>query len=333
MAPIIFLSTLVTHLFGGSAGREGTAVQMGAGMASAACGFLKPSDVSTQTLLLSGVAAGFGGVFGTPFAGAVFGLEMISHHRPSLWMFFPSAVAAFTSHYTCSLWGASHTSYQVNCPIPGFSFGPFFAIDVLLLSKILLGGLAFGMAAKAFAIATYESKNMFEKLVSCPYKRPFIGGVCVLVLASLLGHDNLGLGTFSNDPDALTISSFFNAGHIPWWTWLSKAILTICTLSSGFKGGEVTPLFFVGASLGHTASEILSAPCDLFAAMGLVSVFAAASHTPLACTILGCELFGQQFAFYMAISCFAAHFVCGRASIYGAQFNSPQPPATMERSS
>ena len=332
MAPIIFLSTLATHLFGGSAGREGTAVQMGAGMASAACGLFKPSDVSRQTLLLSGVAAGFGGVFGTPFAGAVFCLEMIAHNRPSLWMFFPSAVAAFTSDYTCRLWGVVHTSYPVNLPMPDSSFGRFIGTDGLLISKILIAALTFGLVAKAFALAANESKKLFEKLIPCPYRRPFFGGVCVLALASLLGHDKLGLGTFSTDPDALTISSFFNSAHIPWSTWLSKAALTICTLSSGFKGGEVTPLFFVGASLGHTAAEIFAAPYDLFAALGLVSVFGAASHTPLACTILGCELFGYQFFPYFAVSCFVAKLVCGRASIYRAQFDFSQPPATLRRS-
>ena len=161
MAPIIFLSTLATHLFGGSAGREGTAVQMGAGMASAACGLFKPSDVSRQTLLLSGVAAGFGGVFGTPFAGAVFCLEMIAHNRPSLWMFFPSAVAAFTSDYTCKLWGVVHTSYPVNLPMPDSSFGKFIGTDGLLISKILIAALTFGLVAKAFALAANESKKLF----------------------------------------------------------------------------------------------------------------------------------------------------------------------------
>lgn len=332
MAPIIFLSTLATHLFGGSAGREGTAVQMGAGMASAACGLFKTSDLSRQTLLLSGVAAGFGGVFGTPFAGALFCLEMIAYNRPALWMFFPSAIAAFTSDYTCRLWGVSHGPYQVNHPMVDSLFGKLFGTDGLLLSKILIAALAFGLVAKAFAMATDKSKKLFEKLVPCPYRRPFFGGIGVLALASLLGHDKLGLGTFSNDPDALTISSFFNSAHIPSSTWVSKAALTICTLSSGFKGGEVTPLFFVGASLGHTVAEILAAPCDLFAALGLITVFGAASHTPLACTILGCELFGYQFGPCFAASCFFGNWVCGRASIYQAQFDFPQPPATFKRS-
>lgn len=332
MAPTIFLGTLVTHLFGGSAGREGTAVQMGAGIASAACGLFKLSDVSKQTLLLSGVAAGFGGVFGTPFAGALFGLEMIVHDRPSLWMFFPSAIAAVTSDYTCRLWGVVHTSYPLNLPMPDPSFINFLETEGVLVSKILMAALAFGLIGKAFAIASEESKKLFEKLIPCPYKRPFFGGVFVLALASLLGHENLGLGTFSHDPDALTISSFFHSAYIPWWTWLSKATITICTLSSGFKGGEVTPLFFIGASFGHTASEFFGGPCDLFAAVGLVSVFAAASHTPLACTILGCELFGYQFVAYFAAACFVAKLVCGRASIYRAQFDFSQPPTTLEHS-
>lgn len=324
MAAVIFSSTLITHLFGGSAGREGTAVQMGAGIASAVCGLLKPSAFSQQTLLLSGVAAGFGGVFGTPLAGAVFGMEMLIRNRPALWMLIPSALAASVSDWTCQRWGIGHTTYSASLP-PGELLGGFIHPDPLLFAKMLGAAVLFGLAAKAFANTSHSSRAFLEKHITSPHVRPLVGGVLIIALAGIIGDQYLGLGTFSTDPNALTISSFFTAGHIPSWPWFWKAIFTICTLSFGFKGGEVTPLFFIGASLGHTISGFASAPSDLFAALGLASVFAAASHTPIACAIMGCELFGAEFAVYFSMCCFVAHWVCGRSTIYRSQFNSAQP--------
>ena len=324
MAPMIFSSTLITHLFGGSAGREGTAVQMGAGIASAACGLLPLSASSRQTLLLSGVAAGFGGVFGTPAAGAVFGMEMLMQKRPALWMLIPSAVAAFFSDWTCQRWGISHTTYSVALP-PGKLLGGFFHTDLPLFAKILGAAILFGSAAKVFANASHSSRTFLEKNIASPYMRPLVGGTLVIALAALVGDQYLGLGTFSTDPNALTISSFFTSDQISSWPWFWKAIFTICTLSFGFKGGEVTPLFFIGASLGHSISGFASAPADLFAALGLASVFAAASHTPIACAIMGCELFGTGFALYLSACCFVAHWVSGRSTIYRSQFDSAQP--------
>jgi H+/Cl- antiporter ClcA len=324
MAPVIFSSTLITHLFGGSAGREGTAVQMGAGIASAACGLLRLSATSRQTLLLSGVAAGFGGVFGTPLAGAVFGLEMLMQNRPALWMLIPSALAAFVSDLTCQRWGISHATYSAALP-PGELLGGFFHADLPLFAKILGAAILFGLAAKAFANASHSSRAFLEKHIASPYIRTFAGGALVIALAALVGDQYLGLGTFSNDPNTLTISSFFTSDQISSCPWFWKAIFTISTLSFGFKGGEVTPLFFIGASLGHSISGFACAPPDLFAALGLASVFAAASHTPVACAIMGCELFGAEFALYFSMCCFVAHWVSGRSTIYRSQFDSAQP--------
>ena len=324
MAPVIFSSTLITHLFGGSAGREGTAVQMGAGIASAACSLLKLSASSRQTLLLSGVAAGFGGVFGTPLAGAVFGLEMLMQNRPALWMLIPSALAAFVSDLTCQRWGISHATYSAALP-PGKLLGGFFHTDLPLFAKILGAAILFGLAAKAFANASHSSRAFLEKHIASPYMRTFAGGALVIALAALVGDQYLGLGTFSNDPNTLTISSFFTSDQISSCPWFWKAIFTIFTLSFGFKGGEVTPLFFIGASLGQSISGFACAPPDLFAALGLASVFAAASHTPVACAIMGCELFGAEFALYFSMCCFVAHWVSGRSTIYRSQFDSAQP--------
>jgi H+/Cl- antiporter ClcA len=132
-------------------------------------------------------------------------------------------------------------------------------------------------------------------------------------------RDYLGLGTSSPDPQAVTILAAFRPQGVQNWSWLLKLIFTALTLGSGFKGGEVTPLFFIGASLGQVLARLLAAPVDLFAGLGFVAVFAGATNTPLACTLMAIELFGAQYTPYFALACFLAYWFSGHSSIYHAQ--------------
>jgi H+/Cl- antiporter ClcA len=161
---------------------------------------------------------------------------------------------------------------------------------------------------------------MFKKRIERAWLRPFVGGLMVIGLFFLVGRaDYLGLGVWSRDANANTIPSFFTSAEVHPWSWLWKTVFTVVTLSSGFKGGEVTPLFFIGAALGNALSSMLGAPPDLFAALGFVAIFAGATNTPLACTIMGIELFGAANAVYLAIACFVAFFASGKSGIYSAQ--------------
>jgi len=149
---------------------------------------------------------------------------------------------------------------------------------------------------------------------------PVAGGMIVIGLTWLLGtSDYLGLGVTTADGKGVSIISAFREGGAGHWSWLWKMVFTVVTLSSGFKGGEVTPLFFIGATLGNTLAWLMGAPVDLFAGLGFIAVFAGATNTPLACTMMGIELFGGEHSLYFAIACFTAYFFSGHSGIYSAQ--------------
>lgn len=319
MAPLILVATVATHLFGGSAGREGTAVQMGGSLASAWSGWLRLSREDTRTLLMCGIAAGFGGVFGTPLAGAIFALEVLAVGRMSYDALIPCLIAAVIGDQACVAWGIHHTHYAI---APGVvpQPGGVAHLDWLLAAKVALAALGFGLASVLFAEATHGLGQAFKKSIKRPILRPVVGGLLVIALTYLLGtRDYLGLGVSSPDPRAVTILSCFTIGGAGAWSWWWKLLFTSVTLGSGFKGGEVTPLFFIGAALGNALAQVLGAPVDLFAALGFVAVFAGATNTPLACTLMGIELFGSQHLIYFTLACFLSYGISGHSGIYLSQ--------------
>ena len=314
MAPLILLGTLVTHLCGGSAGREGTALQMGGGIAATFARVLKLDDASVRLLLMAGVAAGFGSIFGTPIAGAVFALEVLVIGRMQYDALIPCFIASLVADWTCGAWGIGHTHYRVAVAAPG----PH--PDLWLFGKVVLAAIAFGLVGAWFAWCSHRLAAGFKRFIPRPELRPVAGGLLVIGLFFLAGTpDYLGLGVLGNRPDAVTLPAMFTSTQIPAGAWLWKLAFTVVTLSAGFKGGEVTPLFFIGAALGNSLAIALGAPVDLFAALGFVAIFAAATNTPLASTLLGMELFGAGNGLYLATACFIAYRFSGHSGIYPAQ--------------
>lgn len=316
MTPLIFLGTVATHLCGGSAGREGTAVQMGGSLASWLGKLCNLDDNGTRVLLMTGIAAGFGAVFGTPLAGAVFALEVLAIGRVEYGALVPCLVAAVLGDWTCAQWGIHHTLYQI-----AYLHGAvgMIAIDPLLLIKTAIAGVCFGLAGLLFAEANHGLSALFRRWVGFAPLRPLIGGAIIIGLVFVCGtRDYLGLGVWSADPSAATIAGFFN-NPVDDRSWALKMLFTVVTLSSGFKGGEVTPLFFIGAALGSALAGLLGAPVSLFVGLGFVAVFAGAANTPLACTIMGIELFGATHGVYLATACFVAYLCSGHSGIYLSQ--------------
>ncbi|CAN5285406.1 voltage-gated chloride channel family protein [soil metagenome] len=315
MAPLILLSTVVTHLFGGSAGREGTAVQMGGSIASAIGHWLRIAKDDWRTLLLCGVAAGFGAVFGTPLAGAAFALEVAAIGRMRWGAVIPCLIASFAAHYVCIGCGIHHTQYAVETPPVYLGADAF-----ILLAKIAGASILFGFAGVLFAELAHNIQRASRRYVPQYWLRPVIGAVVVIALAFILRTDDyLGLGVTTKTGAGVSIVNAFHAGGATPWSWLWKIIFTAVTLGCGFKGGEVTPLFFIGATLGNTLAVMLGAPIDLMAALGFIAVFAGATKTPIACTLMGIELFGAAHAPHFALACTIAFFASGSRGIYTSQ--------------
>lgn len=303
MAPLVYLGTIATHLFGGSAGREGTALQMAGSMADQ---LSKPFNLSAEqrkTLLIAAIAAGFGSVFGTPLAGAVFALEVCIVGNIRYQSVFAAFFAAIGADMVTKLWGTPHTHYSV-AEVPNITFA-FFTYS-------LATGAVFGLAAIVFAESMHRLSNFYKIYIKWPPLRPFLGGIMVVALFWLVGTSKyLGLGI------PTIVTSF--AELLPAYDFLLKIIFTVLTVSAGLKGGEVTPLFFIGATLGNALAYFVPLPLGLLSGMGFVAVFAAATNTPIACTIMAVELLGVECGVYAAIACLVAYYVSGSSTIYSAQ--------------
>jgi len=318
MAPLVYTGTLLTHLGGGSAGREGTAVQMGGGIASALAGWYRMGETPDRAvLLMAGVAAGFSGVFGTPFTAAVFAMEVLALGRIQYKALTPCLMAALFADWGCGWWGVGHTHYHLeSLALLGRH------LDWLLLGKVAAAGVAFGLAGRLFSWMCHTAQVFFRNHIQATWVRAVAGGCGVIGLALVFGQDYLGLGVTQGHPGGVSIVSAFGEGGARPWSWLLKIFFTALTVSSGFKGGEVTPLFFIGATLGNTLAGPLHAPVDLMAGLGFVAVFAATANTPLACTVMAVELFGAgagaQLA-YFATACFTAYLFAGHSGIYLSQ--------------
>lgn len=321
MGPLVLSTTVLTHLFGGSAGREGTAVQIGGSVAQLFAKWLKLDEKDVKTILLAGVAAGFGAVFGTPFTGAIFAIEVIAIGKIKYDAIIPCIFASLVGDFTVNAWQVKHTLYQIDfIQEPNFFLSQYFNWDVILLLKIMLASVVFGLASLLFASLVRAVKNTFLGLFKTTWLIPFFGGLAIILLTLLVGKpDYLSLGVVAQHSDSITISSAFTQGGADALSWLWKTIFTALTLGTGFKGGEVTPLFYIGATLGNSLAVLMNAPISLFAALGFIAVFAGATNTPLACTIMGVELFGGQYILLFGIACFIAYFFSGHQGIYSSQ--------------
>jgi H+/Cl- antiporter ClcA len=312
MAPLILGSTVISHLFGASVGREGTAVQMGGALADQLTPIFKLSTAQRQVVLMAGISAGFASVFGTPLAGALFALEVLA--GPALlrirWTALPPCIlAAYAADQVGLWWGVQHTVYAVNA-VP--------ALTAWCLASVVLAGGVFGLTGRVFAWSAHTLSAQFKQWLAYPPLRPLIGGVVITAIV-VWGHADryIGLGI-------PVILEAFDQPLAP-WDFAAKLAMTVLSLGSGFKGGEVTPLFYIGATLGNALAPIVDMPLGLMAALGFVAVFAGASNTPLACTLMAIELFGLQTGAFAAVACTVSYFFSGHTSIYNAQRHAKKP--------
>jgi len=310
--PVKLLATVVTLFAGGSAGKEGPGAQIGAGMASAISDFLKFSPQDRKKLVVCGISAGFATVFGTPIAGAIFGIEVLVVGMLMYDLLLPSIVAGFSAFFTAQYFGAKYTYYDI-------SYFQHYFIDFALISKVVLGGVFFGLVAYLIVSTLKHIESIVEKIKINPYLKAFLAGVLLVILSFIVGDKFFGLGL-----NTISETMQFEAKvpvDIPWYAFLMKIFYTAVTLGSGGSGGIVTPIFYIGATSGQFFGNIIGGDYQLsfFAALGFISVLAAATNAPIAALIMAMELFGMDIAHYAAVSIAISFLVIGHRSVFPSQ--------------
>ena len=305
MAPLVFFGTFITHLFGGSAGREGTGVQIGASICSKLSKILRLNEKDTTMIIISGVSSGFGVVFGTPIAGTIFGLEVSTVGKMRYEAIIPCLISSFIGNSIAKALKVHHSHYVMEVVSSS---------DYSIFYKVILCSILFGLVSKLFSELTGNLKKFFTKLIPKPYIKSFVGG-CIVIIIALVLQTQIYLG-LSLD---LLQDAFEN--NVVGYAFLIKLILTSITLATGFQGGEVTPLFVIGATLGNFLAPIINLPLSFLAGLGMIAVFCGGTKTPLASFAMGLELFGGGNIKYIFITCVISYVFAGKSGIYSSQEN------------
>lgn len=303
LIPLVIVTTWLTHLFGGSAGREGVAVQLGATVSHWFCkNFSIPN--TSKVFLVTGMAAGFAGLFQTPLAAILFAMEVLVVGNLQLTALYPAMIASLVAAWTSHALGLEKFMQPISAHL---------GLSPILVIKLVLLGVLFGLCGNVFAYALLWSKKKAATIFPNPYKRIVVMGIVLSIVFLLLDKGRYsGLGTN-------LITASFAGQSIYLYDWFFKLLLTVLTLSAGFQGGEVTPLFAIGASLGVLLAGLFGLPVGLVAALGYAAVFGSATSTFLGPILIGCEVFGFTNFPYFFIVCAVAFSLHRQHSIYGAQ--------------
>ncbi len=302
LVPLIFVSTVITHLCGGSAGREGAALQIGGGIGYRTGRLLHLGEKDLPLATLCGMSGVFSALFGTPLTATVFALEVISVGVLYYAGLVPCITAAMMG-YLVSLWmGVPPTRFTVVMP----------ALDGWTLLLVVVLAILCALVSILFCRGLHVTEHLAERLVKNSYLRAAAGGAVIIALTLLLGttdYNGAGMDVINR---ALT-------GEASGWAWLLKLLFTAVTIGCGFKGGEVVPSFFVGATFGCAAGALLGLPPGFAAAIGLVAVFCGAVNCPIASVVLSVELFGADAMLYFAIACAISYVLSGYCGLYSSQ--------------
>ena len=303
MAIFTFIFTILTHLFGGSAGREGSAVQIGGVLANKIASFLDLDKEQSKQMIHSGISAGFAAVFGTPLAGAFFGMEMVYIGKLERRSLFPCFMAAYIANFVALLLGTTH-EYHVIQAIPQISLRTFILV--------LIAAILFGLFGRLFATCVHALKSFYKKHITNYVLRALLASMLfVIIVVVTNGQKYEGL--------SLELITDAFAGNVTFLDPAMKLLLTALTLGAGFQGGEVTPLFDIGSSLGGALANIFQITPSFLAALGMIAVFGCAANAPLTTIMLGIDLFGAEAVPYYILVAFVSYLVSGHHGIYSSQ--------------
>ncbi|MDD5090151.1 MAG: chloride channel protein [Candidatus Wallbacteria bacterium] len=303
VVPVKLLATIITLAFGGSAGKEGPCAQIGAGICSWMSRIMKFNEDDRKKLVICGISAGFAAVFGTPIAGAIFGVEVLFVGSILYDVLLPSFIAGITSYQIASWMG-----------IPYLRIPMVIMPDVnqLMMLKIIASVFAFGILSRLLILGLKIGHRCSSAIRIWKPGKALIGGFTMVLLALLFGRTWLGLGIES-------IDSALGGAIASWYTPLLKILFTSVTLSLGGSGGIVTPIFFIGATGGSALAALLRFDPVALSAVGFVSLLAGAANTPIAASIMAVELFGPSIGPYAAVACVVSFIVSGHRSVYPSQ--------------
>lgn len=301
LVPVIFVSTVITHLCGGSAGREGAALQIGGGIGYQAGRLLRLGEKDLPLATLCGMSGVFAALFGTPLTATVFALEVISVGVLYYAGLVPCLTAALTGYLVSVLMGVPPTRFTVTVP----------GLEVRTMLLVIVLALLCAVVSILFCRGLHGVEHLLKRTLKNPYLRVAVGAAVLIGLTLLTNGDYNGAG--------MEVIGRAIAGQADPWAWVWKLLFTAITIGCGFKGGEVVPSFFVGAAFGCVAAGWLGLPAGFGAAMGLVSVFCGAVNCPLASIILSVELFGSGDLLYFAMACSISYLISGYCGLYSSQ--------------
>lgn len=301
LVPVIFICTVITHLCGGSAGREGAALQIGGGIGyhMGRVMFLGEKDLPLSTLC--GMAGVFSALFGTPLAATIFALEVISVGVLYYAGLVPCITASMMGYLVSRLMGVEPTRFTLTMP----EVNPWTMVLVAVLAILC------AMVSILFCEGLHWSEHFAAKFLKNSFLRAAVGGVLLIGLTLLFGTEYNGAG--------MDIVGLAMAGQAKPWAWLLKLVFTSITIGCGFKGGEVVPSFFIGATFGCVAAGFLNLPMGFGAAIGLIAVFCGAVNCPIASVIMSVELFGATDMLYFAMACAISYLISGYRGLYSSQ--------------
>ncbi len=309
--PIKLLATVMTIFSGGSVGKEGPGAQIGAGMASFVSDLFRFSEEDRKKLVICGIGAGFASVFGTPIAGAIFGVEVLIIGLIRYEVLLPSFIAGFAAFSTAQFLGIEYTYFDID-------FHQRVALDLPLIFQVVLAGLFFGLISDITITLIKRTERGIRKIPLNIYVKAFISGAILVLLSLIVGEQYFGLGLETIDSALYPNPNI--AKDIPWYAFFLKTIFTSITLGAGGSGGVVTPIFYIGATSGNLFGTLMGGGhLAFFAALGFVSVLAGTTNAPIAATIMAMELFGIEVAHYAAISVVISFLMTGHRSIFPSQ--------------